>query len=81
MLFFQMIERITPPSTRNAAPLVAAESGLAMKMTSDATSSIEAKRLSNELGERFRRTLFRRSTVRCLGSERFDDGRILARQA
>ena len=48
--FFQMIERMTPPSTRNAAPLVAAESGLAMKMTSEATSSIEAKRLSKELG-------------------------------
>jgi len=45
-----MIERITPPSTRSAAPLVAAESGLAMNVTSEATSSVEAKRLSNELG-------------------------------
>jgi hypothetical protein len=50
MLFYQMIERTTPPSTRSAAPLVAEESGLAMNVTSEATSSVEAKRLSNELG-------------------------------
>jgi len=44
-----MIERITPPSTRNAAPLIAEESGRAMNVTSEATSSVEAKHLSNEL--------------------------------
>ena len=48
--FYQMIERITPPSTRSAAPLVAEKSGLAMNVTIEATSSVEAKRLSNELG-------------------------------
>jgi hypothetical protein len=47
-IVYQMIERITPPSTRSAAPLVAAESGLAMNVISAATSSVEAKRLSKE---------------------------------
>ena len=50
MLFFPNDRAVTPLSTRKAAALVAAESGLAMKMTSEAISSIEAKRLSNELG-------------------------------
>src|SRR5438128_9023434 len=41
---FQRIERTTPPSTRNAAPLVAEESGLATNATRAATSSVVAKR-------------------------------------
>jgi hypothetical protein len=48
--FYQMIERTAPPSTRSAAPFVAEESGLAMNVTTAATSSVEAKRLSKELG-------------------------------
>ena len=63
----QMIERTTPPSTRSAAPLVAAESGLAMNVTSEATSSVEAKRLSNELGRMVAKNSFsamERSTPR-----------------
>src|ERR1700740_545389 len=49
-VFNHTIERITPPSTRNAAPFTAEDNGLAMYFTREATSSVEAKRLSNELG-------------------------------
>src|SRR6185437_2971408 len=44
------MERTTPPSTRRAAPLVAEDSGLAMNVTSAATSSVVPNRLSSELG-------------------------------
>src|SRR5437588_365237 len=47
---FQKSERRTPPSTRNAAPLVAEESGLATNATMAATSSVVAKRFKSELG-------------------------------
>src|SRR5438105_8798142 len=47
---FQRIERTTPPSARNAAPLVAEESGLATNATMAATSSVVAKRCKSELG-------------------------------
>src|SRR5271169_6439094 len=46
----QRIERTTPPSTRNAAPFVAEESGLATNATMDATSSVVAKRCKSEPG-------------------------------
>src|SRR6266700_1119707 len=46
----QKIERTTPPSTRNAAPLVADERGLARNATNAATSSVVAKRCNRELG-------------------------------
>jgi hypothetical protein len=46
---FHTIERITPPSTRNAAAPKAEDNGLATNVTSEATSSVNAKRLSNEL--------------------------------
>src|SRR2546430_7382402 len=46
----QRIERTTPPSARNAAPLVADESGLATNATSAATSAGVAKRCSSEPG-------------------------------
>src|SRR5438105_14900195 len=59
----QKIEWITPPSTRSAAPLVTAESGLAMNVTSEATSSVEAKRLSNEPGRTVSKNSF--STTDC----------------
>ena len=42
------IERITPLS--NAAPFMAEDNGLAMNVTGEATSLVEAKRLTNELG-------------------------------
>jgi hypothetical protein len=44
-----MIERTTPPSTHSAAPLITEQSGLAMNVNSEATSSVEAKRLSGEI--------------------------------
>jgi len=47
---FHAIERITPQSTPNAAPFTAEDNGLATTVTSEATSSVDAKRLSNELG-------------------------------
>jgi hypothetical protein len=47
---FSAIERITPQSTPNAAPFTAEANGLATTVTSEATSSVDAKRLSNELG-------------------------------
>src|SRR5260370_14544190 len=50
LCLFQRIERTTPPSTRNAAPLVTEESGLATNATMAATSSVVAKRCKSELG-------------------------------
>ena len=58
---YQMIERTTPPSTRSAVPLIAEDSGLARKITNEATSSVLAKRLSNELG----RTVAKNSFSKC----------------
>ena len=46
----QITERVTPPSTRSAAPFVADESGLATNATKAATSSVVANRLRSELG-------------------------------
>jgi hypothetical protein len=46
---YQVIARTTPPSARSAVPLIAEDSGLARKITKEATSSVLAKRLSNEL--------------------------------
>jgi hypothetical protein len=45
-----MIKRITPPSRLNAAPFMAEDKGLAINATSEATSAVDPKRLSNELG-------------------------------
>src|ERR1039457_3347654 len=44
------IERTTPPSTRRAAPLIAAASGLQTNATSAATSAGVANRLIRDLG-------------------------------
>src|SRR2546423_14878618 len=44
------IERSRPPSARRAAPLVAAERGLATNATNAATSSTVANRCRSELG-------------------------------
>ena len=44
------MERTTPPSARNAAPLIADERGLAMNVTKAATSSVVAKRCNSEPG-------------------------------
>src|SRR6266853_212630 len=44
------MESNTPPSTWSAAPLVADESGLAINVTSAATSSVGAKRRKSEPG-------------------------------
>jgi hypothetical protein len=52
---FQTIERTTPPSTRNAAPLVAAESGLATIATSTSTSSVVVKRCNYGPGRAVRK--------------------------
>src|SRR6266516_1942434 len=46
----QRIDPTTPPSTRNAAPLVAEDSGLATNATMAATSSVVSKRCKSELG-------------------------------
>src|SRR5271169_3816085 len=50
--------RITPPSTRSAAPVVAEASGLAMYATREATSSGMAKRLISEVGRAFSKNSF-----------------------
>src|SRR6266446_4789146 len=53
--WFHRIERTTPPSTRNAAPLVAEDRGLATNTTSAATSSVVAKRCNSELARTVRK--------------------------
>lgn len=45
-----MTERMTPPSTRSAVPLIADANGLATNATSADTSKVEANRLSKEEG-------------------------------
>ncbi len=50
--------RITPPSTRRAAPVVAEASGLATYATSEATSSGVAKRLISDVGRTFSKNSF-----------------------
>ena len=52
------MERTNPPSARNAAPLVAEESGLATKATRAPTSSGEANRRNSELGRAVRKKSF-----------------------
>jgi hypothetical protein len=52
------MERSTPPSTRNAVPLIADESGLATNVTSAATSSVVANRCKSELGRVVRKNSF-----------------------
>src|SRR6266536_5842792 len=49
----QRIDPTTPSSTRNAAPFVAEESGLATNATSAATSSVLAKHCNSEPGFSF----------------------------
>ena len=49
------IARITPPSARSAAPLVADDRGLQTKATSAATSSTRAKRFSSDEGRTLRK--------------------------
>src|SRR5580658_9800125 len=49
LLAIHTIERTTPPSTRNAAPFVAEESGLHTKVTSAATSAGVAKRFNSDV--------------------------------
>lgn len=44
---------MVPPSTRNAAPVVADASGLTRYATSVATSLVVAKRLMSEVGRTF----------------------------
>ena len=79
---------VMPPSTRNAAPFVAAESGLATNATKSAISSGSIMRCSNELERLLRKnsasissggregsleTLFKKSTM---PSDRVGPGRI-----
>ena len=51
-------ERTTPPSTRRAAPLVAALNGLQINITMAATSSGVANRFSSEVGRAFSKNSF-----------------------
>ena len=52
----------TPPSARNAAPLVADDNGLQTKATSAATSSTRAKRFSSDEGRTLRKNSFSTSS-------------------
>jgi len=53
--------RTTPPSTRSAAPFVAADNGLHTYTTRLATSSVVAKRCNNELGRTQAKNFFSNS--------------------